>query len=131
MAATALTARFGQIVREYIAQLGRPSGHEPALHPCWRLARWRSQVLVNTHLATEGAKITGGPFKGMDYVTAATEGPLIPRLLGTYESELHPYLAKLAGGGIDYCVIDVGCAEGYYAVGPARLIDARGHGLRL
>jgi precorrin-6B methylase 2 len=121
MAATALTARIGEMIRQQMAQwTGHPDMNQ--LYNLLRLlARWRSQVLVNTPISQEGAKITGGPFKGMDYVSAATEGPLIARLLGTYESELHPHLAALASGGID-CVIDVGCAEGYYAVGLARLM---------
>jgi hypothetical protein len=55
----------------------------------------------------------------MEYVSVASEGALIPRLLGTYECELHPHLAAIAADGVD-CVIDVGCAEGYYAVGLAR-----------
>jgi hypothetical protein len=59
----------------------------------------------------------------MEYLRSATEGALTPRLLGTYESELHPYLLQFARDGLD-CVIDVGCAEGYYAVGLARLMPA-------
>ena len=121
MAATALTAHIGQLIRQ---QLAKWTGH-PDMNQLYNLlrllARWRSQVLVNTHISSEGAKITGGPFKGMDYVSAATEGALIPRLIGTYESELHPHFAALAAQGVD-CVIDVGCAEGYYAVGLARML---------
>jgi hypothetical protein len=85
------------------------------------LGRWRSQVLANTYIAQQGAQIMGGPFAGMEYVSSATEGALVPRLLGTYESELHPHLQDFASGGLD-CVIDVGCAEGYYAVGLARMM---------
>ena len=83
------------------------------------LGKWRSQMLARTYIARQGTRIHQGPFAGMDYVEAATEGVLIARLLGTYESELHPYIAEIAAGGLD-CVIDVGCAEGYYAVGLAR-----------
>ena len=54
----------------------------------------------------------------------ATEGALIPRLLGTYECELHPHLAALSAEGLD-CVIDVGCAEGYYAVKCVHEINAK------
>lgn len=57
----------------------------------------------------------------MAYVSEATEGALIPRLLGVYESELHPFLQAFAAERLD-CVIDVGCAEGYYAVGLARMM---------
>jgi precorrin-6B methylase 2 len=86
-----------------------------------RLARWRSRALANTYIARQGTRIFSGPFAGMDYLTEAAEGALIPRLLGVYEAELHPYLAAFAASGLD-CVIDVGCAEGYYAVGLARLM---------
>jgi predicted O-methyltransferase YrrM len=85
------------------------------------LGRWRSRVLANTYLAREGARVRGGLFAGMEYVSVATEGALVPRLLGTYESELHPYFQAFATAGVE-TVIDVGCAEGYYAVGLARLM---------
>jgi precorrin-6B methylase 2 len=79
--------------------------------------------LSNTFIAHHGPRIAGGPFAGMEYVTRATEGALIPRLLGTYESELHPHLRAFADAGLDL-VVDVGCAEGYYAVGLARMMPA-------
>ena len=119
--ASPLSAHVGQLIHRQIAAWPGDPGMDE-LYNLLRLAgRWRSQVLANTHLANEGAKITGGPFAGMEYVSAATEGPLVARLLGTYESELHPHFAAIAAKGID-CVVDVGCAEGYYAVGLARLM---------
>src|SRR4051812_25510876 len=121
MATTPLTAHIGKLVKQQITGWpGDPGTNE--LYDLLRLAgRWRSTVLANTHIAALGAKIWCGPFAGMDYVTAATEGPLVARLLGTYESELHPHFKAVAAKGID-CVVDVGCAEGYYAVGLARLM---------
>jgi precorrin-6B methylase 2 len=86
-----------------------------------QLARWRSAMIVNTFVQHHGRTILQGPFQGMSYVAAATEGALAPRLLGVYESELHPHILAFSRSGID-CVIDVGCAEGYYAVGLARLM---------
>lgn len=83
------------------------------------LAKWRSQLLARTYVAQHGVTVFQGPFKGMTYVEQSTEGALIGRLLGCYEAELHPHLAAIAAEGLD-CVIDVGCAEGYYAVGLAR-----------
>lgn len=85
------------------------------------LGRWRAIMLANTFVAHQGSTIWSGPFAGMDYVRKSTEGALIPRLLGTYESELHPHFRAFADEGLD-CVIDVGCAEGYYAVGLARMM---------
>lgn len=84
------------------------------------LAKWRSTVLANTYLAKHGPVISGGPFAGMTYLEHQAEGSLLPRLLGTYESELHPHLRRLSEGAD--CIVDIGCAEGYYAVGLARLL---------
>lgn len=84
------------------------------------LAIWRSWLIGRKLKALYGLKVLAGPFAGMAYVEGASEGALTPRLLGTYESELHPHLEAFAREGAD-CVIDVGCAEGYYAVGLARL----------
>ena len=86
-----------------------------------RLGRWRSRLLANTYVARQGTKVLQGPFAGMDYLDHAAEGALMPRLLGVYESELHPHLRAFAQAGLD-CVIDVGCAEGYYAVGLALMM---------
>jgi hypothetical protein len=68
-----------------------------------------------------------GPFAGMEYVLCAFKIDRIPMLLGCYEAELHPEIAALAKN--DYRnIVDVGCAEGYYAVGFARLFpEARIH----
>jgi len=83
-------------------------------------AKWRTALWVNT-LAQEGLHIRSGPFEGMDYVVHSAEGALLPRLLGVYERELHPALEALRHVGLQH-VIDIGCAEGYYAVGLARLM---------
>jgi hypothetical protein len=83
-------------------------------------ARWRSQMIANTIIHLHGTVVQAGPFAGMEYLGYATEGCLAPRLLGTYEADLHPHIVRLAQEGLD-AIIDIGCAEGYYAVGMARL----------
>lgn len=85
------------------------------------LAKWRSQLLANTLIAREGPRVLNGPFAGMIYGQWQTEGSLAARLLGSYESELHPAILEAADAGFE-AVIDIGCAEGFYAVGFARLI---------
>ena len=62
--------------------------------------------------------IAGGPFKGMRYIDEAIGSSLCPKILGTYESELGEFIEELIGSRHD-CILNVGCAEGYYAVGLA------------
>jgi hypothetical protein len=119
--ASNLTSHYATLLRQRVAALP-PEPSVAELNEVLRtLGRWRSRMLANTYLHHEGARIRSGPFAGMEYVSAATEGALVPRLIGTYESELHPHLAAFAAERIE-TVIDVGCAEGYYAVGLARLM---------
>lgn len=62
--------------------------------------------------------VVDGPFKGMCYVDHANCSALSPKLLGTYERELHAFIAEAIETEYSH-VIDIGSAEGYYAVGLA------------
>jgi hypothetical protein len=62
--------------------------------------------------------VQAGPFKGLRYITRAHCSALAPKIAGTYEQELLPYLPLLFAGKPDL-FIDIGAAEGYYAVGVA------------
>lgn len=71
-------------------------------------------------------RVRNGPFKGLIYPDFRALGStMFPKLLGSYERELHPLIGQILDN--DYsAVVDVGCAEGYYAVGMAlRLPNAR------
>ncbi len=121
MAAGPVTHHFAELLRQQIAAWpADPDIHE--LNELLRLAgRWRAHVLTRTYQAHHGVQILGGLFAGMEFVAQAAEGPLCPKLLGVYENELHPHLTEFMSQGIE-AVIDVGCAEGYYAVGLARTV---------
>ena len=119
--ASALTTHIAKLAQKRASGFSDPPSIAELNDLLRLLSRWRSHLLANTYIAQHGARILGGPFAGMEYVSAATEGALVPRLLGTYESELHPHLQGFAEAGLD-CVVDVGCAEGYYAVGLARMM---------
>lgn len=65
--------------------------------------------------------VLNGPFKGLVYPGIESWGSTIyPKLLGSYERELHTVIEQLKGSTFDN-IIDIGCAEGYYAKGLARL----------
>jgi hypothetical protein len=76
-------------------------------------------VLANTLAVLGQGVIATGPFAGMRYPMQASEGGRAPRLLGTYEASLHPVIETVIARAYAQ-VLDIGCAEGYYAVGLAR-----------
>lgn len=61
--------------------------------------------------------VANGPFMGMKYPHArSVEGSLLPKLLGSYELELKDVIETILFK--DYTdIVNIGCAEGYYAVG--------------
>jgi hypothetical protein len=99
------------IVGHYLGQL---YGH----------ARWARETRDRDELQTAvidemfpDLTVASGPFKGMRYPDRRSVGSaLLPKLLGSYESELHFVLEELLSNQYT-AVVDIGCAEGYYAVG--------------
>lgn len=59
-------------------------------------------------------RIQGGPFEGMKYLSHSVGSLLVPKILGTYELELKDTVENLPHFDLG---LDVGAAEGYYAVG--------------
>lgn len=61
-----------------------------------------------------------GIFAGIRYPNAsATGSALLPKLAGSYENELEPVLSSISDRAYTD-IVDIGCAEGFYAVGLAR-----------
>lgn len=69
-------------------------------------------------------KVLQGPFEGLQYPHIdITEATLVPKIAGSYESQLNSIVERIIEKGYSD-IIDVGCAEGYYAVGFARRMPA-------
>lgn len=101
-------------------RLNTPAALEATLR---LLAKWRSQRIDEAMVARHGTVIQAGPFKGMRFVGKTSEASVSPKLIGSYESELHGLIEEIVAAGYDR-VVDIGCADGYYAVGFARRIPA-------
>ena len=69
--------------------------------------------------AKNGYRVMHGPFAGLNYTRKAAGSALAPKLVGSYERELHPVWENVTRNSYDL-VVDIGCAEGYYAVGLAK-----------
>lgn len=92
--------------------------------PYWavqtRLHIRRQKLLLAKFIKRYGFVVQEGPFAGMHYLNR-TRDPILPKLIGSYESELHPAFQNIVADGYD-TILDFGCAEGYYAVGLAKLL---------
>ncbi|MEM7268721.1 MAG: hypothetical protein AAF401_05655 [Pseudomonadota bacterium] len=83
------------------------------------LATWRAILLSDHLVGRDGTTISSGPFEGMTYVERASEGSLSARLLGAYEFSLFGVIEEIITSAYG-TLIDIGCSDGYYAVGFAR-----------
>lgn len=83
----------------------------------------RQRAVTDYLLSVVGRTVQSGPFQGMILpdVSSWGFGDLAPKILGCYEGELHGSVTKGIGRQPDL-VVNVGCAEGYYAIGLARLL---------
>ena len=72
------------------------------------------ESLANQLVNRLGPVVRSGPFAGMRLVPVQLGSLLMPKILGTYESEIAPFFHNLDRYKR---LVDVGSAEGYYAVG--------------
>jgi len=93
---------FAKLLRTLIPEGLRPIGY------LTRLVRLRT-----------GCAVASGPFAGTRYVDHSVGSAYIPKLLGIYERELTTCVEEIIARQ-PRVVIDIGAAEGYYAVGLAR-----------
>ena len=82
------------------------------------ISKWRSVLIQNTVLQQQGTTVWQGPLKGLDFLPQSAEGCHIAKLLGCYEQPLQPHIEAAIAANYP-TILNIGCAEGYYAVGMA------------
>jgi hypothetical protein len=74
--------------------------------------------LENLAFTRTNGRLPKGPFAGTQYLTNSVGSALIPKLLGIYEQELNEVIERACALKFSL-IVDIGAAEGYYAVGLA------------
>nr|WP_309695731.1 hypothetical protein [Armatimonas sp.] len=74
--------------------------------------------LSERYVEKYGLEVRNGLFAGMKYLPEATGSVYVPKLLGSYEAEIAEELKALLTREYEI-LVDIGSAEGYYAVGLA------------
>ncbi|MFY9558902.1 MAG: hypothetical protein WAQ52_01590 [Terriglobales bacterium] len=98
-------------------ELGRVYGHASFVR---EIAERNGKLTGFAGELFAGMTVVHGPFRGLRYpMTQSVGSTLLPKLLGSYESELHPVLEGLLTNNYT-SIVNIGCAEGYYAVGLGR-----------
>lgn len=96
-----------------VYRIGRPTLKEKSIRE--EVRRLASKNLFKSE------EVLSGPFIGMKFnACGSSRGHHWPLFLGSYEQELHEVIETLRGEPLD-CILDVGCAEGYYAIGFAKM----------
>ncbi len=78
-------------------------------------AEYRAKQALVSHF---GRRVLAGPFAGLQYGNDVVCGAYVAKLVGSYEEELHGVIEQIKVRQYRR-IVDVGCAEGYYAVGLA------------
>jgi len=95
---------------------------EDYLHRLLRMTALHRTVVLQKRLSqTVAPVVQGGPFAGMTLLPSSKEGCYLPKLLGCYESALHEEWRRVIRQRYS-TIVNIGCADGYYAVGLARLM---------
>jgi len=84
----------------------------------WRQGRYSDLRLIEQLREGDVLRVLGGPFSGMRYLDPGTGIAALQRVAGSYEAELHQSIEAAIRKNYT-TIINVGCAEGFYAVGMA------------
>jgi hypothetical protein len=119
LALPALVTKRGRYVlglrHPRLRRLWRPLSPLRALHTR------RNERIGAAFVLRYGATVRRGPFAGLEFPTSGPDGARfhVSMLLGSFESELHPLLARVLERPRSEAV-NIGSGSGYYAVGLAR-----------
>ncbi len=77
--------------------------------------RWQENHKIIKSVFGGDTIVRNGPFQGMTYIDTASCSVLLPKILGSYEEPIHSWVLDLDKAYKK--ILDIGCAEGYFAVG--------------
>lgn len=104
--------------RPYLEARRRGALALAGLRRAWRPGKSGSDPVMLALVRSRG-RVMGGPYRGMKYLAELHLPHFAAKLLGTFEQELHPWIQGWLRADYE-AVFDLGCRDGYHAVGLAR-----------
>src|SRR5262249_38601391 len=75
------------------------------------LRQYRVELLTWRHIRAHGTAVQSGPFAGMRFAAQVAGSGILPKLIGSYEAELHPIIDAVAKSAYTR-IVNIGCGEG-------------------
>jgi hypothetical protein len=75
------------------------------------------ELVIIKNIFEEKYVVQNGPFKGMKYIKRSSGSALLPKILGSYEEPIQDWIKEVISIKKYSNILDIGCAEGYYACG--------------
>lgn len=81
--------------------------------------RWSRESFIIKEYFNDDRTVRQGPFRGMNYsVGKSICSALLPKIYGSYEEPIQKWIQEIINNKYEN-IINIGCAEGYYAIGLA------------
>jgi hypothetical protein len=110
--------RIAQAIKKKRSLSTQIEGLHGVLSRTAKLVFWKMCFPGRISLFPAGVRIVSGPFQGLRYSVQSQGSYHSCKILGTYEKELHSIINSIQAAEYD-TLIDIGAAEGYYAIGLA------------
>lgn len=75
------------------------------------------ESIIMEEVFAEKYVVQNGHFKGMKYINRSSGSALLPKILGSYEEPIQDWIKEVISIKNYSNILDIGCAEGYYACG--------------
>lgn len=106
------------MIRYWLDRLHRAAGIPNFRHALSPLT-YVDDALFSWVWRATGRQVLDGPFRGLVLTETSGGSELKPKILGSYENELHPVFASLSLPD-NSTIMDIGADDGYYTIGFAR-----------
>lgn len=82
-----------------------------------RIKREQEESKIMNDVFNNEYIVQNGHFKGMKYIKRSSGSALLPKILGSYEEPIQEWVREVIEDKKYENILDIGCAEGYYACG--------------
>lgn len=88
-----------------------------SLQKAYALSVEKKELEILHYVFNNETIVQNGPFKNLQYIQRASGSALLPKIMGSYEEPIQEWVYEIINSQNYKNILDIGCAEGYYACG--------------